>query len=676
MRYLPRETPYFIIVGLLAAAPAAFAQVPVGEELQVNSYTTSNQREPAVAVSAGGDFVVVWQSDGSGGDDDDAFSIQGQRYSSSGATLGAELQINSFTTNNQVNSGVAVGGNGDVFVVWQSDGSSGTDSSSHSIQGRRYSSSGMALGGQFQVNTYTTSFQFAPAIAVAGNGNFVVVWESEGSDGDDDDAFSIQGQRYDSSGTKIGDQFQANTYTANNQLQAQVAAGSNGDFVVVWGSEDGDGSSYSVQGQLFSSMGTKVGDEFQANTYTTGAQDDASVAFTANGELIVVWESPGSNGDDMSGSSILGQRFDNMGSKEGGELVLNSYTTSSQGTPSVASDADGDFVVVWRSFGSVGNDAGSNSVQGQRFSSTGTKLGDQFQVNTYTTGHQDTPAVAAAPKGDFVVVWDTDPTTTDPAANSVRAQRFRVTGDVGDRVWLDADFDGLQDPGEPGIAGVDVHLFDDMSTLLDSTTTDGTGLFAFQAKPGQYYLQFDLPPEYSFTASNQGADDAIDSDADPATGETDTFVVTTLGIDTTWDAGMANGIGDFVWFDTNGDGLQNNGEEGIGSIVVRLLTSPAGTLVGSRVTGRDGRFAFASLTPGDYYLEFLTPPGSVFTTQNAGDDTLDSDVDPGTGATPPFAFVGGSLDLKWDAGLSVYTAGIFDDGFESGDTSAWSSAVP
>jgi hypothetical protein len=99
-------------------------------------------------------------------------------------------------------------------------------------------------------------------------------------------------------------------------------------------------------------------------------------------------------------------------------------------------------------------------------------------------------------------------------------------------------------------------------------------------------------------------------------------------------------------------------------------------LVATTVTDSDGRYSFVELAAGNYYLEFLPPVGSVFTTQDAGADTVDSDVDPTTGTTQVFAFASGSIDTRWDAGLSTYTAGIFTDGFESGNTSAWSSVVP
>ncbi len=139
-----------------------------------------------------GDFVVVWTSAGSGGTDSSGFSIQGQRYASDGSTTGGELQINTYTTSNQYLGWVALDADGDFVVVWQSEGSGGTDSSDDSIQGQRYASSGATAGGQFQVNTYTTSTQRGPTVGLDADGDFVVVWQSDGSGGTDSSSYSIQ----------------------------------------------------------------------------------------------------------------------------------------------------------------------------------------------------------------------------------------------------------------------------------------------------------------------------------------------------------------------------------------------------------------------------------------------------------------------------------------------------
>ena len=85
---------------------------------------------------------------------------------------------------------------GDFVVVWQSQGSFGTDASNFSIQGQRYASNGSPQGGEFQVNTYTTGYQRLPSVATAAGGDLLVVWESQGSSGTDTSFSSIQGQLY------------------------------------------------------------------------------------------------------------------------------------------------------------------------------------------------------------------------------------------------------------------------------------------------------------------------------------------------------------------------------------------------------------------------------------------------------------------------------------------------
>lgn len=88
---------------------------------------------------------------------------------------------------------------------------------------------------------------------------------------------------------------------------------------------------------------------------------------------------------------------------DGAELQVNTYTTAWQLRPAVAADALGNFVVIWQGRGASEDGYG---IQGQRYDSGGTPQGSQFQVNVYTTGNQTSPAVAADPAGNFVVVWD------------------------------------------------------------------------------------------------------------------------------------------------------------------------------------------------------------------------------------------------------------------------------
>jgi hypothetical protein len=413
---------------MLAAAAAAPAQVvPIGPEFQVNTYTTGDQADLDVATSGTGNVVIVWEGPSSTADPDGG--IQGQRYDAAGLPVGGEFQINSVTTSSQLQPGVASDTAGNFVVVWASLVSAGTDTSSLSVQARRFDSTGIPLGAEFQVNTYTTGYQSHPDVATETGGNFVVVWRSAGSAGSDTSSSSIQAQRFDSTGTPLGGEFQVNTYTTSAQQLARVAINAGGDFLIAWesdGSAGSDTSSLSTQGQRFDSSGTPLGSEFQVNTYTTGVQSGAHVAIDTTGNFVVVWNSTGSAGSDQSGASIQGQRYDSSGLPLGGEFEVNSYTTGGQAAPAVAADPTGNFVVVWVDLaGGVGSDLLDASIQGRRFDSTGTQLGSQFQVNTYTTGDQDDdPRVAPDAAGNFVVVWRSDGSSmSDSSGTSIQGQR-------------------------------------------------------------------------------------------------------------------------------------------------------------------------------------------------------------------------------------------------------------
>ena len=108
---------------------------------------------------------------------------------------------------------------------------------------------------------------------------------------------------------------------------------------------------------------------------------------------------------------------------------------------------------------------------------------------------------------------------------------------IGDFVWEDLNGNGIQDAGEPGIPDVTVNLYEcNSSNILRSTTTDSDGKYSFFVDVANHYVEFILPAGYTFTQQNIGADDAIDSDADPVTGKTH---CTTYGLDDyTLDAGM------------------------------------------------------------------------------------------------------------------------------------------
>jgi len=216
---------------------------PLGPEFRVNTFTTGNQFYPSVGATSSGSFVVSWSSIGQDGA---GYGIYGQRYDASGAPVGPEFRVNTYTTGSQSVSAAASDSSGDFVIVWASDSQDGLG---YGIFGQRFAGSGAPLGTEFRVNSYTTNTQFIPAISADSTGNFVVAWQSNGEDGASDGIF---GQRFDGSGAPFGPEFRVNSYTTSQQVAPIVAAAASGEFVVVWNSNGQDGQGSGVFGQRYS----------------------------------------------------------------------------------------------------------------------------------------------------------------------------------------------------------------------------------------------------------------------------------------------------------------------------------------------------------------------------------------------------------------------------------------
>jgi hypothetical protein len=250
----------------------------------------------------------------------------------------------------------------------------------------------LQAGPEFRVNTYTTGNQFRSRVAKDAAGNFVVVWQSNQLDLSD-----IWAQRYDSSGVALGGEFRVNASSGSYET-VPVAAAAGGGFMAAWSGSGYSGTAIDVR--RYDSAGNPTGAPFHLNTYITGFQSSPEIAADRDGNFVVVWSSPDQDGHQ---DGIFGRRLSAAGVPIGDEFSVNTYTSGSQGRPRVAMDADGDFVVVWQSYGQDGSGFG---VFGQRFSAAGVRQGGEFRVNTATQGWQRYPSLASDGAGNFVVAWD------------------------------------------------------------------------------------------------------------------------------------------------------------------------------------------------------------------------------------------------------------------------------
>jgi hypothetical protein len=253
----------------------------------------------------------------------------------------------------------------------------------------------LRVGPEFPVNTLTAQDQYQAAVAAHADGRFVVVWSSSLRDGD---GLGIAAQRYAASGTPVSAEFVVNTFTGGKQYTPAVAVTPAGGFVVVWASYGQDGNHFGVFGQRYDAAGLAQGVEFRVNDYTSSNQGEPSLAVDGSGNFVVVWRSFGQDG---AGWGVFGKRYNASGQVVGTEFRVNTYTSGFQQGQVVAADASGNFVVAWSSYKGVDED----EIVARRYNAAGSAVGDEFQVNTFTTYGQFQPAVAMDPDGDFVVVW-------------------------------------------------------------------------------------------------------------------------------------------------------------------------------------------------------------------------------------------------------------------------------
>ena len=249
-----------------------------------------------------------------------------------------------------------------------------------------------------------------------------------------------------------------------------------------------------------------------------------------------------------------------------------------------------------------------------------------------------------------------------PAEDPAGVEPAELTQKIGNFVWRDNNRDGIQDAGEPGISGVLVTVWsvDDagvLDTMVGTATTDADGMWMLEVDPGQYRVAFLLPEGSDDFTLRLVGDPALDSDAiqqGPAdAGFTDIYTVV-AGVDNfTIDAGVifpvgTATIGNFVWVDTNNDGIQDAGEPGIEGIVVQVADQD-GNVIGETTTDADGFWSF-DVAPGTYVVTFINTTAGEFTLQDTGDGTNDSDA-AADGSTAPVTVAEGDDIPTIDAGI-------------------------
>ncbi len=255
---------------------------------------------------------------------------------------------------------------------------------------RTFAWGGAPTSAELPVNAVTTDSQDAPSVARDAAGNFVVLWRDWTAEGGSN-GIGIRGRRFTAAGAGATE-FSVNSHLPGNQEFPDVAQRADGSFVAAWRGV-GPGSVQGAWFRRYDAAGTPQGTE---TLVAVGGQSPSVALNPLTGGFVIAW-----NFYDGTDNDVYAQRYDNVGNPLGAVLNVNTSTSGDQFAPTVASDADGDFVVTF-----VGEGQGDTmGVLGRLFSAAGSPVGNEFWVNATVANDQFSPSAAFDDSGGFLVIW-------------------------------------------------------------------------------------------------------------------------------------------------------------------------------------------------------------------------------------------------------------------------------
>lgn len=378
--FFPDKKPLAVIGKISPTSPQTAAPLPDFKVNQDPLPATYPQTNPRVIVFPGKSFLAVWEETRNGEVD-----IFAQKYDSSGTAVGSNFQASDETNPiDQYLPDVAVAQNGNFVVVW-------VDYENLGIYARRFDSTLAPLGASFQVNTGPANTAWRPSVAVAPSGSFVVVWEDIRSG-----LYCLYGQFCDTSGSPVGPNFKINSDPGSAvRVRHRAEYDGSGNLVVVW--EDYRNVDADIYFQRYNSSGTPV-DTNMLVTTDVGTEDqylpDVDRAFDGRFEVTYV--------DTRNGHpDIYFQRFSAAGAVQGSAVKANSDAgTNQQWDPGIGTDSLGRFVIVWADYRSF------PAIYAQSYDSLGNTLGSNSQISSLgAVQERNSPSVDRHTSGSYFAAW-------------------------------------------------------------------------------------------------------------------------------------------------------------------------------------------------------------------------------------------------------------------------------
>lgn len=315
-----------------------------GPQYPVNAPDPAGEKGVASAELADGRAIVVWTDTSDLSPDPLSGLIYGRFLDAAGNPIGAEFKLTSGSLAEAFNSfEVGALSNGGFVIVWAANDATG--GTGRNVMAQIFSSSGAPVGAEFQVNANVPSNQYFPAVTGLDGGGFVVTWVDQARDPDYGAAFFIEGIKariYFEDGQPLGGEIQVNSTPTQIGGYPAIDALENGGFVISWTGR-GTTSGVDVLVQTFDASGAKLAGQINVDSAPRMNDQHSDVIGTDDGGFIVIWRQLN---QDTGVQTIRGLDFDSPADTSGSAFVVATSSGALDVRPSIA-ELDNGFVVVF-----------------------------------------------------------------------------------------------------------------------------------------------------------------------------------------------------------------------------------------------------------------------------------------------------------------------------------------
>ncbi len=379
------------------AVPVTYAYADPGvrafHDRTVNSDASGDQDEPELALAADGSFVAVWEDDSSSSDGSGNLDVLLRGFGDCGCESFGDVAVHGDTSGDQREPAVAVGTGSEIVVAWADDSD---DNGYYQIHARGFAADGSERFAEITVNSVSDGQQRDPAVAVAGDGSFVVAWED---DQDRDGDYQIMVRGFATDGTERFADTSVHDSVEGERINPVVGVDSSGGFVVAWQDDSDENGVYQIHARGFDASGASSFDRITVNSESSGQQEDPALGVDGSGAFTVAWEDDQERDGDYQ---IMARSFDASGS------ALREWTVASGGqhlAPAVSVAPGGALAVAWQDDGD-GN--GMYQVKAASWQADASSWRSAQTINAQSAGQQVRPGIGLIDDGTMVVLWTDD----------------------------------------------------------------------------------------------------------------------------------------------------------------------------------------------------------------------------------------------------------------------------